>query len=79
MTVVAAYPYRHGQRVREVAINEKVDHRVQTMVDGLREVLTSVFEFSNLLGSNAPGRLPASSPHGRLSWRFRPPSRAFTV
>ena len=25
MTVVAAYLYRHGKRVREVAIDEKVD------------------------------------------------------
>ena len=37
--------------------SDVLDHvrRVQTMVDGLREVLTSVFEFSNLLEQQRTG------------------------
>ena len=39
--------------------NDVLDHvrRVQTMVDGLREVLTSVFEFSNLLEQQRTGAI----------------------
>ena len=39
--------------------NDVLDHvrRVQAMVDGLREVLTSVFEFSNLLEQQRTGAI----------------------
>lgn len=57
------------------------DHvrRVENMVIGLRDIVTSVFEATNLLEQQRQERLRGSSQHGRRFWLCRRQSLGFTA